>query len=74
MIIPEAIARAYVSCVELEERLHSESPNLADQMGELRGELHALLMQVFRESGIPFSDRADASRIAFKLTRSSLAK
>ena len=66
---PEAIARAYVTCIELEERLRTETPELADQVDELRGELHALLMDAFREAGISFVDRADAARQAFELAR-----
>ena len=66
---PEAIAHAYVTCIEMEERLRTEAPELADQMDELRSELHALLMDAFKESGISFTDRADAARLAFELAR-----
>jgi len=67
---PDAIARAYVTCVEMEDRLRDESPHLADELGELRGDLHALLLEVFKEAGIPFTDRADAAQKAFTLVRS----
>lgn len=66
---PEAIARVYLACIDVEERIRSESPELADEVGPLRAELHALLMQVLREAGIRFADRADAARIAFDLLR-----
>jgi hypothetical protein len=66
---PEQIAQAYVDSIELEERLTLESPALAEEAGALRAELHSLLMEAFREAGIPFSDRADAARIAYGLTR-----
>ena len=66
---PEQIAQAYVYSIELEERLRLESPTLAEEAGVLRAELHSLLMETFREAGIPFSDRGDAARIAYALTR-----
>jgi hypothetical protein len=64
---PEAIARAYLACIELEERIRNESPELAEEVGPLRAELHALLMQALREANIPFVDRADAAHIAVDL-------
>ena len=64
----ETVARAYTACVELEERLQRESPELADDAAVLRADLHALLMDALRQTGIPFADRSDAARIAFALT------
>ena len=71
---PEAVAHAYVACIELEEKMRLEVPELAEQMDELRGELHALLMLSFKESGIPFVDRADAARLAFEIVRKPALK
>ena len=64
---PAMIARAYLACIDLEERVRSESPQMAEEVGPLRAELHALLMQSLREANIPFVDRADAARIAAEL-------
>ncbi len=63
----EKIARAYTQCVELEERARSENAALADDLAVLRADLHALLMETLTAARIPFSDRADAARIAFEL-------
>ncbi len=70
---PELIARAYLACIDLEERIRSESPEMAEEVGPLRGELHALLMQALREANIPFRDRADAAHIAFDLVKRPVA-
>ncbi len=67
----ESIARAYVSCVELEERAGSESPQLSEDLASLRADLHAVLMDALRQSNVPFADRQDAARIAFKIIRQS---
>ena len=67
------IAKAYTTCVELEERARQESPALAEDLSILRADLHALLMQALRESNIPFADRSDAARIAFDLARHPVA-
>ncbi len=64
---PEEIARAYLDAVESEERAAAEFPERAAELGERRAELHALLMQTLRENNIPFTDRADAAQIAYRL-------
>jgi hypothetical protein len=63
----EAIAKAYTTCIELEERAQQESPLIADDLSILRADLHALLMQALRDANIPFADRAHAARIAYDL-------
>ncbi len=63
----EAIAKAYVQCVELEERAQAETSVLADDLSVLRSDLHAVLMQALKAENISFSDRADAARIAFDI-------
>ena len=63
----ETIARAYTHCIELEERAQHDSPLLAEDLSVLRADLHALMMQVLRDTGIPFTDRADAARIAYDI-------
>jgi len=65
----EALAKAYVSSVELEERAQRESPSLVDDLSLLRSDLHALLMTALREAHIPFADRSDAARIAFEIAQ-----
>lgn len=65
----QAIARAYVSCVELEEKARSEAPELSEDLALLRADLHAILMDALRQSNIPFADRQHAARIAFEITR-----
>jgi hypothetical protein len=67
----ENIAAAYVAIVELEEKVRSQAPDLADDAGSLRTDLHALLMEALKERGIPFADRAEAARLAFQITRHS---
>jgi hypothetical protein len=67
----ELIARAYVSCVELEERAGSEASQLAEELASLRADLHAVLMDALRQSKISFADRQEASRIAFEIIRRS---
>ena len=62
------VAQAYSTCVELEERAQDEASALAEDLSILRADLHALLMDALRSEGIPFTDRADAARIAFELT------
>ena len=65
----EAISRAYVTCVELEERSRDESAALSDDLATLRSDLHALLMTALRQARLPFSDRSDAARIAFDIVQ-----
>jgi len=67
----EAVARAYVSCVELEEKAGSEAPELSEDLALLRADLHAVLMDTLRQSNISFADRQDAARIAFEIARQS---
>jgi len=64
---PEMMARVYLMSIELEECIRSQSPEMAEEVGPLRAELHALFMQSLRDAHIPFTDRADAARIAFEL-------
>lgn len=66
----EAVAQAYIACVELDDRARTEYPALAEDLSTLRADLHALLMEALRQTKIPFSDRSDAARIAFDLVRS----
>jgi len=63
----EAIARAYVDCVDLEERARQESSSLSEDLENLRADLHALLMSALRQAGISFLDRTDAARIAYEI-------
>ena len=65
----EAIAKAYVSCVELEEQARGESPDLAEDLAILRADLHALLMDSLRQANIPFSDRSTAAQLAYDIAR-----
>jgi hypothetical protein len=67
----ENIAGAYVAAVELEEKARVKAPELLEDVGALRADLHALLMDALRERGIPFADRADAARLACEIVRSS---
>ena len=66
------IAKAYTACIELEERAQRESPALSDDLSILRSDLHALLMDALRQARIPYSDRADAARIAFEIVQGKL--
>jgi len=68
----EMVARAYVACVDLEERLCRQSPEWAQETAILRADLHALLMEALREAHIPFADRSDAAHIAFTITQGKL--
>ena len=63
----EAIAKAYIDCVELEEKSQTAAPCLADDLANLRADLHALLMEALRQARIPFVDRADAARQAYAI-------
>jgi hypothetical protein len=65
----ETIARAYTTCVELEERARHESPVFAENLTLLRSDLHSLLMTALRDSGIAFADRSQAARIAFDIVQ-----
>jgi hypothetical protein len=65
------LAAAYIAAIDLEERLRVDSPDLADEAGSLRGELHALFMDALRESGTAVPDRAEATRIAYQITSCS---
>jgi hypothetical protein len=65
----EDIARAYVACVELGERIQAEAPALTDEINELRADLHALLMSSLRENKISFADRAQAAAFAFQIAK-----
>ena len=69
----KAIAHAYVRSVELEEKARSGASELAEELAELRSDLHATFMDALRQSNIPFADRRDAARIAFELARQSVA-
>ena len=66
---PQEMARVYVQSIELEELTGATAPELTDKVGELRSNLHALLMEVLREHHVPFVDRFDASRLAYQLVR-----
>jgi hypothetical protein len=68
MTLP-SIARAYLQSVELEERARMFDSPLCEATAELRGELHALLMEALRQANIPFTDRAQAAQIAHDLIR-----
>ena len=50
----EAIAKAYTTCVDLEERARNEALSLAEDLAVQRADLHALLMDALRHAGIPF--------------------
>jgi hypothetical protein len=65
----ETIAQAYVNCVELDDRARTQYPELAEDLSNLRADLHALLMDALRKAGIPFFDRTDAARIAFEIAQ-----
>jgi hypothetical protein len=65
----ESLARAYVRCVELDDRAQSAQSELAEELSVLRGDLHALLMQALREAGIPFNDRSEAAHIAHEMVK-----
>ena len=65
----EHIARAYVGAVELEDQMRGQSSELMENIGLLRSDLHAMLMDGLRESHISFADRAEAAEIAFRLTK-----
>jgi hypothetical protein len=67
----EAIAKAYITCVELEERAQGEASLLSEDLAVLRADLHALLMQALRDAGIPFTDRAHAACLAFQLAKTA---
>jgi hypothetical protein len=70
----EDIARAYVAAADLDDRARSEAPHLAEEAGVLRAELHALLMQALHANNVPFTDRADAARLAYQLTRYAVTR
>jgi len=63
----EVVARAYVACVELEDKIQAAAPALTEEISELRADLHALLMDSLRENNIAFADRAQAAQIAFQI-------
>ncbi len=63
----ETLARAYTACIELEERMQGEAPELLEDMSLLRADLHALWMDTLRQASIPFTDRAHAARLAYEL-------
>ena len=63
----EEIARAYIAAVELDEKVRSTASALADEIGSLRADLHALFMEGLKEKGIPFTDRSEAAEIAYQL-------
>ena len=63
----EAIAKAYVHCVDVEERARSDAPALAEDLSVLRADLHALLMEALRQARIPFTDRSEAARLAYDI-------
>ena len=62
-----AIAKAYVDCVEIEERLQRDGSLVAEDLALLRADLHALLMQALRQADIPFTDRAHAAQLAYQI-------
>jgi hypothetical protein len=68
----ENIASIYVAIVELEENIRSQAPDLADETGSLRADIHALFMEALRDRGIPFRDRSEAADLAYQLARSPL--
>jgi hypothetical protein len=65
----EAVAKAYVNCVELEERAQRDAPSMAEDLSLLRSDLHAMLMETLRDAHIPYSDRSDAAHIAFEIVQ-----
>jgi hypothetical protein len=65
----EAIARAYVRAVELDDRAQSSGSELGEELSILRADLHALLLQALRDAHVPFTDRAEAAGIAFEIAQ-----
>jgi hypothetical protein len=63
------IAKAYVDCVQLEERSQREASLLAEDLSLLRADLHALLMLALRDAKIPFTDRAHAAHLAYEIVQ-----
>ncbi len=61
------MARAYIACIELEERAQSSGSNLTEDLSNLRSDLHALFVEALRNRSIAFVDRADAARIAYEI-------
>jgi hypothetical protein len=63
----EAIAQAYVQCVELDDKAQSLHSELAGELSMLRSDLHALLMEALRQAHIAFSNRSEAAGIAIEI-------
>ena len=63
----EAIAKAYIDCVELESRALQDAPGLSEDIAILRADLHALLMEALRQANIPFAVRSHAAQLAFNI-------
>jgi hypothetical protein len=65
----EAIAKAYIDCIELEDRALQEASGLSEDLGILRADLHALLMDALRQANIPFTDRSHAAQLAYGIVQ-----
>jgi hypothetical protein len=70
----EEIATAYVAMAELENKIQTQAPALADEAGCLRADLHAIWMAALREHGIPYADRVDAAQLAQKFAQSMVSQ
>jgi hypothetical protein len=68
---PREAAQIYVDLVRLEESLAPDQRQACQEVTALRSKYHDLLSDIFREAGIPCSDRFEAAHKAFELVNES---
>jgi len=61
------IAKIYTDIVNLDDQIPASELIAKDEISALRSKYHQLLMDKFREEGIEFFDRFDATRKAFEI-------
>ena len=63
------IAQVYTDLVNADSEIPDSEYRAKDMIGALRTKYHNMLMEQMQVEGIEFSDRFDATRIAFDLVK-----
>jgi hypothetical protein len=60
-------AEIYVELIKLEEKADPSDQAIREELSVLRSKYHEIFMDLLRKANIEFSDRFEATDIAFKL-------
>jgi len=66
------VAQIYTDLVSMDTEIPEAEYIAKDEVGALRSKYHQLFMDKLREEGVDYSDRFDATNIAFSLVRNGV--